>query len=162
MGGMQSPSFDVFSFLGEPRHPASIATVTSNGSPALAMMWFAFDEDCLWFHTPKALPSPFLRAATENREVSVMVATFSPPDDVRQVRMTGPARLEARDDGRVRGIYHRYVSTWTPKWERQATSANYRLWAMSPRRGMAVAYPDLEGSPDFRWSEPATFLALRT
>jgi hypothetical protein len=42
------------------------------------------------------------------------------------VRMTGPARLEERDDTRVRRLYHRYVDTWTPKWERQATAASYR------------------------------------
>jgi hypothetical protein len=63
----------------------------------------------------------------------VLVAAFSPPD-VRQVRMTGPARLEAGDEGRVRRIYERYVSAWMPAFERQATSAGYRLWSMSPGR----------------------------
>ena len=43
-----------------------------------------------------------------------MVATFNPPTDVRQVRMTGPARLEERDDARVRRLYLRYVDAWTP------------------------------------------------
>jgi hypothetical protein len=83
-----------------------------------------------------------------------MIATFDPPDDARQVRMTGPARLEARDNVRVRRLYGRYVSTWTPTWEKQATSADYQLWSMSPQRGMAVAYPGLIDSPTFRWSEP--------
>jgi hypothetical protein len=69
------------------------------------------------------------------------VATFDPPADVRQVRMTGPARLEEQDHTRVRRLYQRYVGLWTPKWERQATSASYRLWSMSPDRGMAVTYP---------------------
>jgi hypothetical protein len=83
-----------------------------------------------------------------------MIATFDPPDDVRQVRMTGPARLEARDDGRVRRLYGRYVGTWTLTWEKQATSPDYQLWSMSPQRGMAVAYPGLNDGPVFRWSEP--------
>jgi hypothetical protein len=69
--------------------------------------------------------------------------------------MSGPARLEERDDERVRRLYGRYVDGWAPKWERQATSANYFLWSMSPDRGMAVSYPGLRDSPTFRWSEPS-------
>ena len=101
------------------------------------MMWFLVEDDRLWFHTPAppGLPAPFLRAARERAEVAVMVATFHPPTDVRQVRTTGPARLEEQDDVRVRRLYHRYVDAWTPKWERQATEASYRLWSMSPDRG---------------------------
>jgi hypothetical protein len=161
MTGMQSPGFDIFGFLDEPGRPASVATVTAGGHPALAMMWYAFGEDELWFHSPEAGPAPFLRAAAENREVAVMVATFSPPDDVRQVRMTGPARQAGRDEERVRRIYSRYVRAWSPAWDRQVASASYRLWAMSPQRGMAVTYPDLADGPVFRWSEPAGLLALR-
>ena len=156
MGDMELPSFDVLGFLDEPGRPASVATVTGKGHPALAMMWFSVADDRLWFHTPGGgdIPSPFLRAAAANRDVAVMIATFDPPDDVRQVRMTGPARLEARDDGRVRRLYGRYVSTWTPTWEKQATSADYHLWSMSPQRGMAVAYPGLNDGPAFRLSDP--------
>ncbi len=163
MSGMDNPSFDVLGFLDEPGRPASVATVTDKGHPALATMWFTAGEDRLWFHTPDGgdHPSPFLRAAAGNREVAVMIATFDPPDDVRQVRMTGPARLEARDDGRVRCLYSRYVSTWTPTWETQAISPNCHLWSMSPQRGMAVAYPDLKDSPTFRWSEPSKLFDLR-
>jgi hypothetical protein len=84
-----------------------------------------------------------------------MVATFDPPADVRQVRMTGPARLEEQDHTRVRRLYQRYVGLWTPKWERQATSGSYHLWSMSPDRGMAVTYPGLKDGPTFRWSEPS-------
>ena len=42
--------------------------------------------------------------------LAMMVAPFNPPTDVRQVRMTGPARLEEQDDLRVHRLYHRYVS----------------------------------------------------
>lgn len=62
-----------------------------------------------------------------------MVAAFSPPD-VRQVRMTGPAALATGDHERVRRIYLRYVGTWTPGWEEQASSAGYGLWSMTPQR----------------------------
>jgi hypothetical protein len=158
MTGMDAPSFDVRGFLAEPGRPASVATVTGNGQPALAMMWFAVEDGDLWFHTPAETPAPFLRAAARHEDVAVMVATFSPPDDVRQVRMTGPARLAEPDLDRVRRIYGRYVPAWTADWEGQATSPDYRLWAMSPQRGMAVAYPGLTGGPPFRWSGPADFL----
>lgn len=153
---MDQPSFDVLGFLHERRQPASVATVTSNGRPALAMMWFVLDEGRLWFHTPTggSPPSPHLRAAAEGREVAVMIATFNPPDDVRQVRMSGSAQLEDRDEGRVRAIYGRYIDAWTPGWHEQATSTDYHLWSMVPERGMAVTYPGLEGRPVFRWSEP--------
>ena len=153
---MDRPGFDVLGFLREPRRPASVATVTGHGRPALAMMWFALAEGRLWFHTACGgnPPSPFLRAAAEGQEVAVMIATFSPPGDVRQVRVSGPARLEERDDARVRAIYGRYIDEWTPTWHEQATSAGYRLWSMLPERGMAVTYPGLEDRPVFRWSEP--------
>jgi hypothetical protein len=88
-------------------------------------------------------------------QVAVMVATFDPPHDVRQVRTTGPARIEPRDLDRVRRLCRRYVDEWSPKWERQATAAGYRLWSMSPASGMAVAYPNLDDAPTFRWSHPA-------
>ena len=163
MGGMDHPSFDVLGFLDEPGRPASVATVTGQGHPALAMMWFSVAEDRLWFHTPGGgdIPSPFLRAAAGHRDVAVMIATFDPPDDVRQVRMTGPARLEARDDGRVRCLYGRYVSIWTPTWQKQATSPDYQLWSVAPQRGMAVSYPGLKGGPAFRWLEPSRLSGLR-
>jgi hypothetical protein len=154
---MERPTFDVLGFLHEPGRPASVATVSGRGRPALAMMWFLVEHDRLWFHTAEApgLPAPFLRAARERQEVAVMVATFDPPADVRQVRMTGPARLEEQDHGRVRRLYQRYVEVWTPTWERQATSESYRLWSVSPDRGMAVAYPGLQDGPTFRWSQPS-------
>ena len=161
---MEGPSFDVLGFLDEPGRPASVATTTGRGGPALAMMWFMVEDERLWFHTaePVGQPAPFLSAAREGREVAVMVATFDPPADVRQLRTTGPARLERRDDQRVRRLYRRYVDAWTPKWERQATAASYHLWSMSPARGMAVAYPNLDDGPTFRWSDPHGLLGLRS
>jgi Pyridoxamine 5'-phosphate oxidase len=160
---MDELTFDVLGFLDEPGRPASVATVTGRGRPALAMMWFLVEDERVWFHTPEAAggPAPFVRAAREGAPVAVMVATFDPPADVRQVRMTGPARLEPRDDERVRRIYRRYVGEWTPRWEWQATSAGYRLWSMSPERGMAVAYPGLEDGPAVRWAGPSELFGAR-
>lgn len=140
-----------------------MATVTSRGRPALAMMWFLAEDGRLWFHTPESSdpPSPFLRAAREHQDVAVMVATFNPPADVRQVRMTGRAQFGARDKQRVRRIYRRYVDAWAAKWEQQATSPSYHLWSISPDRGMAVSYPSLNDGPIFRWSEPSGLFSLR-
>lgn len=144
-------------FLDEPRLPASVATTTGRGNPALAMMWFVAEEGRLWFHTPvpDGRPSPFLTAARDYREVAVMVATFDPPDDVRQVRMTGPARLEVEDVARIQRIYERYIPAWSMDWADHAAAPGARLWSMSPDRGMAVAYPGLENRPVFRWSSAA-------
>ncbi|WP_201023163.1 pyridoxamine 5'-phosphate oxidase family protein [Serinicoccus chungangensis] len=109
------PTFDIAGFLREPRRPASVSTVTASGRPALATMWFGFFGGRFWFHTPIAekRPSPFLLAASQGREVAAMVATFDPPTDVRQVRVTGPAILHPHDPARARAIYCKYVSDWT-------------------------------------------------
>jgi pyridoxamine 5'-phosphate oxidase-like protein len=159
---MEAPTFDLLGFLDEPGRPASVATITGRGRPALAMMWFMVEDERIWFHTaePVGQPAPFLSAARGGHPVAVMVASFDPPHDVRQVRTTGPARIEPRDLERVRRIYRRYVDEWTPKWERQATAAGYHLWSMSPASGMAVAYPDLDDAPVFRWSHPAGLFGM--
>jgi len=154
---MSQPDFDVASFLAEPRRPASVATVTQRGDPAPATMWFAFAEGRLWFHTSSRsrIPSPFLAAAARGREIAVMIATFDPPHDVRQIRVTGPARIEPTDPDRVKAVHRRYVDDWTQAWERQATSADYHLWSLLPQRGMAVAYPGLSAGTECRWTRAA-------
>ena len=45
---MDGPGFDVRGFLAEPLRPASVATVTGRGRPALAMVWFVLAEGRLW------------------------------------------------------------------------------------------------------------------
>lgn len=62
---MDRSLFSVQDFLDEPRLPASVATTTGRGNPALAMMWFVAEEGRLWFHTPTSgdRPTPFLDAA---------------------------------------------------------------------------------------------------
>lgn len=156
--GMQRPTFDVLGFLHEPGHTASVATTTVRENPALAMMWFVVEDGRFWFHSLEdhTRPLPFLDAARKGRDVAVMVATFDPPDDVRQVRTVGPARLEERDVSLVRRIYDRYVPTWSPLWTSQAESMKYRLWSMLPERGMAVTYPELRAQPEFRWATAAS------
>ena len=64
---MDHPSFDVLRFLGEPGRPASVATVTGQGHPALAMMWFSVAEDRLWFHTPGGGDIPLAVPASRGR-----------------------------------------------------------------------------------------------
>ncbi|WP_037312348.1 pyridoxamine 5'-phosphate oxidase family protein [Amycolatopsis orientalis] len=159
---MKRPTFDVRGFLGERERPASVATTTSRGNPALAMMWFVAEENRLWFHTPEAgdRPAPFLDAARLGRDVAVMVATFAPPDDVRQIRMTGPARLERKDVRRIRRIYERYIPAWTGTWAAHAASPEAVLWSMTPDRGMAVEYPGLENTPVFRWSSAVEYARI--
>jgi hypothetical protein len=50
---MDELTFDVLGFLDEPGRPASVATVTGRGRPALAMMWFLVEDERVWFHTPE-------------------------------------------------------------------------------------------------------------
>ncbi|MBB5858141.1 pyridoxamine 5'-phosphate oxidase family protein [Amycolatopsis umgeniensis] len=157
---MERPGFDVQGFLGERERPASVATTTRRGTPALAMMWFVAEENRLWFHTPEGRPAPFLDAARLCRDVAVMVATFAPPDDVRQVRLTGPARLESKELPRIRRIYERYIPEWTDSWAAHAASPDAVLWSMAPERGMAVAFPDLENTPVFRWDDIAEYTRI--
>lgn len=155
------PTFDIASFLREPRRPASVSAVTASGRPALATMWFGFFEGRLWFHTPSVerRPSPFLLAAGEGREVAAMVATFDPPNDVRQVRVTGPATQHPHDPDRARSIYDRYVPDWTDAWSAQAHSQALQLWSLLPQRGMAVHYPNLENTTPVRWTAPPDWLS---
>ncbi|GAA1246526.1 hypothetical protein GCM10009676_35900 [Prauserella halophila] len=149
------PDFDLHAFLDEPGRPAAVSTVTGRGRPALATMWFLFADGRLWFHSPVDEPAPFVAAASAGREVSALVATFSPPHDVRQFRATGPAALASRDLTRVHRIYERYLLEWSADWTAHAASGRFRLWSMVPERGMAVAYPGLAEAPVYRWSEPA-------
>ncbi|WP_153028642.1 pyridoxamine 5'-phosphate oxidase family protein [Amycolatopsis sp. YIM 10] len=151
---MDGPSFDLPAFLAERLRPASVATTGRAGGPALATMWFLAEDGRFWFNTPNDQPSPFLAAARAGREVAVLVSTFDPPDDVRQLRATGPARIEPTDHDRLRRLYLRYVPQWTDEWAAHAFSPKFTLWSMSPARGMAVAFPELADSPTFRWSEP--------
>lgn len=155
-----SAAFDIPGFLRENRHTASVATVTPLGRPALATMWFVLAEGRFWFHTPTsgARASPFLTAAEHGHEVAAMVATFDPPINVRQVRVTGPARLEPPDSTRVRSIYKRYLDAWSDAWEAQACSDELQLWSLEPERGMAVHYPGLENTEPVRWSTPPNWL----
>ncbi|WP_236725425.1 hypothetical protein [Amycolatopsis orientalis] len=55
---MKRPTIDVRGFLDERERPAGVATTTSRGNPALAMMWFVAEEHRLWFHTPEARGRP--------------------------------------------------------------------------------------------------------
>lgn len=124
-------------------------------------MWFELAEGRFWFHTPASTrrPSPFLTAAEHGREVAAMVSTFDPPRDVRQVRVTGPARLEPSAPTRVRSMYERYVDVWSEAWEAQSSSDDLQLWSLAPGRGMAVQYPGLQNTEPVRWATQPDWLA---
>ncbi|TCP51938.1 hypothetical protein EV191_106102 [Tamaricihabitans halophyticus] len=151
---MNQPDFDVRGMLDEPGLVASIATVTATGRPALAVVWFCHADSRLWFNSPRGegRPEPFLDAARRGADVAVLAAIFNAPNDIRQFRATGPARLEDRDGVRVRRVYDRYISEWTPQWLEHLTSTRYQLWSVLPASGMAVDYSGFRDSPVFRWA----------
>jgi hypothetical protein len=152
--------FDVAAFLSETGRPASVATVTNSGRPALATMWFLFADDRFWLHSPGGF-GPFVRAAERSELVAAMVETFDPAGRVIQVRVTGPAAVEGADVDRVRQIYDRYLGRgdlWTDEWREQASDPSYVLWTIEPARGAAVQYPKLEDAGGvFRWSTLGAF-----
>jgi hypothetical protein len=153
--------FDVGAFLAEKAHLASVATITPSGVPAIAAMWFLFDSGRFWFHSPPASRA-FLETARRGNRVGVLVATWAPPSDVRQVRATGAARMEAHDVARVERIYERYLgddrAAWRPAWESQIESEDYHLWSVVAERGTAVSYENLQDGPRARWSRPDDML----
>jgi hypothetical protein len=155
---MATPNFDIFAFLAEPRRAASVATTGRRGGPVLGMMWFHLEDQRLWFTSLDDGRYPFVAAARAGGDVAVLVTTPERPDDVRQVRLTGPARIEEPDTDRVRRIYARYVTEWTPQWEETVTSPSLRLWSMSPERGMALTYPHT--APPYRWRDAAELFGL--
>ncbi len=154
--------FDVRAFLNEPLRPASVATVSPTGRPALATMWYLFAEDVFWFHSPGP-SSAFLRSAQNRRLVSVMVETFDPVGRVVQVRVTGPASIEQTDEARVHRIYDRYLGPndlWSAGWREQQCNKSYVLWTVEPVTGAAVQYPELRDADGvFRWTDKKTFRA---
>jgi hypothetical protein len=149
--------FDVDEFLAERQHLASVATVTGSGTPALATMWFLFELHRFWFHSP-SVSRAFLDAAAHGASVAVMVATWDPPLDVRQLRATGTARMEAHNPDRVERIYDRYLdgdrAAWRAAWADQIESEEYHLWSVLAERGTAVSYENLQDGPRVRWSHP--------
>ncbi|MEO6571879.1 MAG: pyridoxamine 5'-phosphate oxidase family protein [Ilumatobacteraceae bacterium] len=152
--------FDVEAFLDEPKRPASVATVTAGGRPALATMWYLFADDRFWLHSPRG-SGPFIRAAANHDPVAVMVETFDPTGRVIQVRSTGPATIQPDDHDRIHQIYDRYLGLdglWSDGWRRQAADPTFALWSIEPVSGAAVQFPELrDAGGDFRWSSSAEF-----
>lgn len=157
---MSSPPFDIPAFLGTPMTPASVAAVGRRGGPALGSLWFRFDERRFWF-TTRAGRSPLLRAAQHANDVAVMVEVFEPPDLIRLVRATGPARIEKRDPARIEAIYKRYLgddlSKWPEFFRQRVYDSQFILWSALAARGLAVSFPRFQAD-ELRWSEPGQFL----
>ncbi len=153
------PDFDVGAFLAELDRPASVASVTPTGRPALASMWFCFQDARFWLHSRGG---PFIAAADRGALVAVMVETFDPAGRVIKVRATGTARCEATDHERISRIYDRYLSSssaWTPGWRAQVRDTGFDLWSVEPETGSAVQFPALhDAGGEFRWRTTAAFL----
>ena len=163
---VRHPDFDIGSFLAERDRPASVATVSERGRPALASMWYWFGDQRFWFHSPKAGPAPFLRAAAKGRLVSVMIETFNPAGRVIKLRSTGAARIDAFDRERVVKIYDRYLAStdaWNPEWNAQVDDDAYQLWSVEPTVGSAVQFPRLQDAGGtYRWRTVDEFISAIT
>src|ERR671934_2147814 len=106
--------FDVNAFLAEPLRPAQVASVTRSGTPILGSLWFLFAEGRFWFSSRPR--TPLAMAAMSGTEVAIIVDDFSPPENIRQVRVRGYGRVEPHDPARVEEMYRRYLGDELGAW----------------------------------------------
>jgi pyridoxamine 5'-phosphate oxidase-like protein len=90
---------DIEAFLAEPLRPAQVASVNQSGTPILGSFWFLFAEGRFWFSSRPR--TPLAMAVTSGAEAAVIVDEFSPPENIRQVRLRGHGGLEPHDPKRV-------------------------------------------------------------
>jgi hypothetical protein len=78
-------------------------------------------------------------------QVAVLVDDFDPPDRIRQVRVRGPARVEAPDPARVATLYARYLGAdadaWPPFFRTRVADPAWSLWSVPPDSGVATVNP---------------------
>ena len=81
---------------------------------------------------------------------------FSPPENIRQVRVRGPGRLERHDPSRVEEMYRRYLgddlAAWPDDFRVRPRDPTWALWTVTPASGVAVAYPFFH-EHKLRWAE---------
>ena len=142
----------VAEFLAEDLRMAQVAAVTRSGSPLLGSLWFVFDDGRFWFTNHPS--SPFVAAVQRRVDLAVLIDQFDPPDRIRQIRVSGPGRIEAHDARRVRQIYERYLgrsdSEWPDFFRERVDDPTWTLWSVSPVRGVATMYPDFR-EQSTRW-----------
>lgn len=146
-------SNQVHSFLAEPLRMAQVAAVSPTGIPLLGSLWFLFEQNRFWFSSHPS--SPLVKAAANAQPVAVMVDQFDPPDQIRQVRVRGPAQTEPHDAARVQQIYARYLGedqvAWPDFFRTRARDPGWTLWSVTPDSGLASALPGFRGE-DVRWT----------
>jgi hypothetical protein len=120
----------------------------------LGSFWFLFVDGRFWFNSRYETPLP--KAIADGSQVAVIVDDFTPPDQIRQVRVRGPGSLEPHDPDRVQAIYRRYLGDRLEDWPRffrdRCHDPAWGLWTASPATGLAVSSPQF-GSREIRWNE---------
>jgi hypothetical protein len=148
-------SLEIAGFLDEPGRPAQVSSVSPSGAPVLGSFWFLFAQGRFWFSSRPTTPLP--TAVAHGSEVAVIVDDFSPPQNIRQVRVRGHGRFEPHDADQVERIYRRYLGTqldsWPPFFRARLTDPEFVLWTVTPTSGLAVSSPDFEPL-EVRWQCP--------
>lgn len=145
-------SAEIHAYLAEPLRMAQVAAVSPSGSPLLGSLWFLFSDGLFWFSSHPT--SPLVIAAAAGKQVAVIVDQFDPPDQIRQVRVRGPAQCEPHDPEQVHAIYARYLGSdetvWPDFFRSRAADPAWTLWSVSPDSGAATSLPAFRGQ-DVRW-----------
>jgi len=143
----------IASFLEEPMRMAQVASVSPAGVPLLGSLWFLFDQGRFWFSSHPT--SPLVRAFLHGAEVAVIVDDFTPPDEIRQVRVRGAAQQHSADPTQVQRIYERYLgpdlATWPDFFQTRVGSTDWTLWSVAPDSGVATINPDFRPI-EVRWN----------
>jgi hypothetical protein len=149
--GTKAP-FDIAAFLAEPLRPARVASVNRSGRPILGSFWFLFAEGRFWFSSQPH--TPIVVALTSGAEAAVIVDDFSPPENIRQVRVRGRGGVERHDPKRVEQIYQRYLgielAEWPDLFRARIQDTAWALWTVTPTSGLVAAYPNFEDR-ELRW-----------
>lgn len=134
--------FDVGAFLDEVMRPAQVSVVSPSGLPLLGSLLFLWADRRFWFSS--FVDSPLVRALERGSQVAVLVDDFSPPVDIRQVRVRGSGTIERHDPARVRRIYERYLSAdldaWPDAFRGRLDDSSYMVWAVTPSSGVVASF----------------------
>lgn len=106
-------SHQIRSFLDEPGHLARIATVSPDGAPSVAPIWFLFRDGRIWF-TPRERSSWWRNIGHEPR-VAITIDEDEAP--YRKVYVDGPVIVEFEPgaDDEWRATYRDIAVRYTPE-----------------------------------------------